>query len=101
MKISNMYSNQGNQVANQFYITGLPAGTFFDGEERLESGEAFQSYQSMIAYKTHNGRLYLDADKWDYSVTTGRYRNQFTGLNVAETRKAIESGEIKLIDLNS
>jgi hypothetical protein len=37
---------------------------------------------------------------WDSSVTTGRYRNQFLGEKLAETRKKIKTGEYTLIDLN-
>ncbi len=44
--------------------------------------------------------IYLDTDKWDYSITTGRYRNIFLGETKAETQKMIDSGEYILIDLN-
>ena len=42
----------------------------------------------------------FDKDSWDYSVTTGKYRNQFLGENKAETLKKIKSGEYKLAKLN-
>ena len=46
------------------------------------------------------GKVYLDTHYWDYSVTTGKYRNQFLDENKAETQKKIDSGEYVLTDLN-
>ncbi len=77
MRVSNMTSSIGNTVPNQFLIEGLAAGTFFNGEERLQSGRAFQSYDTMIAFIDRTGQIYLDENAWDYSRTTGKYRNQF------------------------
>jgi hypothetical protein len=91
MKVTNFESPRtGNPVANQFIIT--------DGDKTT-----FQSYRSIIAVKeyTDNGRkITLDRNTWDYSVTTGKYRNEFLGEGIADTRKKIESGEYKLADLN-
>ena len=42
----------------------------------------------------------LDKNKWDYSTTTGRYRNRFLGENINATRKKIKDGTYKLDDLN-
>lgn len=103
MKVSNMISAAGNPVANQFVISGavviLPDDTY--------TGELFQSYNSVIALKAYDCnntgntfRVFLDERFWDYSVTTGRYRNQFLGEGIAETRKKIESGEYTLVNLN-
>ena len=86
MKVTNMTSTRGNKVPNQFLIT--------------DNGvEYFQSYNSIIA-KRSNGKIYLDDYYWNYSVTTGKYRNQFLGEGIAETRKKIASGEYTLTDLN-
>ena len=82
-----MLSTRGNKVPNQFIINN-------NGEEY------FQSYKSIIAKKS-NGKIYLDNIFWDYSVTTGKYRNDFLGEGIAETRKKIASGEYTLTDLNS
>ena len=87
MKVQNMTSARGNTIANQFIINDK-------GEEY------FQSYRSMIAKKSQ-GKIYLDEYYWDYSVTTGKYRNIFLGEGIAETRKKIASGEYILTDLNS
>ena len=47
-----------------------------------------------------NGQIYLDKVYWDYSVTTGKYRNQFLDEGIAETRKKIKEGVYILTDLN-
>lgn len=59
----------------------------------------FISYGTKIA-KFADGVVTLDAYYWDYSVTTGYYRNQFLGEGIAETRKKIKSGEYLLANLN-
>lgn len=91
MKVRNMTSPRtGKPVANQYIIE--------DGYK-----ETFQSYDSVIAVKefTAGGwKITLDKNTWDYSVTTGKYRNEFLGEGIAETRKKIESGEYTLEDLN-
>ena len=86
MKVENMRSTNGNKVANQFII-------------RECSSVYFQSYNSIIAVNDY-GNITLDENKWDYSVTTGKYRNQFLGESKKETQKKIDSGEYILADLN-
>tara|TARA_Y100001951_G_C11233457_1_gene236023 strand:- start:214 stop:483 length:270 start_codon:yes stop_codon:yes gene_type:complete len=88
MKISNFTSNNGNKIANQFLI-----------EEKNKT--TFQSYDSIIVVKDHRTRkTYLDSNYWDYSVTTGKYRNQFLGEGINETRRKIKEGIYKLKNLN-
>ena len=83
-----MTSSKGNSVANQFIVR--------DGDY-----EYFQSYDSIIVKSNvFKDEIYLDRNTWDYSATTGKYRNQFLGEGIAETRKKIESGEYILTDLN-
>ena len=86
MKVENMTSARGNKVANQFIINS-------------EEGCYFQSYNSIIV-KIEGREVYLDEYYWDYSVTTGKYRNDFLGEGIAETRAKIKSGEYTLTDLN-
>ena len=86
MKIRNMTSNLGNDVPNQFIIDDR--GTTY-----------FQSYSTIIA-KERKGKITLDKDRWNFSVTTGKYRNQFLGEDIAETRNKIVNGEYKLANLN-
>lgn len=84
-------SNRG--VANQFLIT-----TSF--------GTYFQSYESLIAYipneaqRAIGAKVTLDKNYWDYSTTTGKYRNQFLREDKATTERKIKSGEYVLDDLN-
>jgi len=87
MKVENMTSPQGNKVANQFIITDD------------DNNDYFQSYRSIIA-KRSQGKIYLDEYYWDYSRTTGKYRNEFLNETIAETRAKIKSGEYILTDLN-
>jgi hypothetical protein len=91
MKVKNMTNEKGRQVANQFII--------FDKDYTV-----FQSYDAIIAKTTfENGKrvVYLDDYYWDYSRTTGKYRNMFLGESKSETAKKIKSGEYKLVDLNN
>lgn len=67
----------------------------------IPKGEYFQSYDSIIAYRSKDtGITYLDEVYWDYSRTTGKYRNEFLGEGIATTRERIRSGEYKLANLN-
>ena len=88
MNVTNMKSARGNTVPNQFIIS-------------TNEGDYFQSYKSIIALRKNDGSIVLDDYYWDYSVTTGRYRNEFLNEGIAETRKKIASGEYQLTDLNS
>lgn len=86
MKVMNMLSAKGNKIANQFMIE--------DGDK-----EYFQSYASVIVL-VENGKTTLDEQYWDYSVTTGKYRNMYLGENKKETEAKIESGEYTLANSN-
>jgi len=88
IKVKNMTSNRsGRPVANQFIIC-------------TSEGKYFQSYDSVIAFKDNEGNVTLDDYTWDYSRTTSKYRNEFLGEYIADTRSKIESGEYKLENLN-
>ena len=65
MKVRNMESPRtGREVANQFIIEG-------DGKT------IFQSYNSTIAVIDWNEKTVKIGDDWNYSTTTGKYRNAF------------------------
>ena len=96
MKVENMTSSNGNKVANQFII-----------KDRENDIVYFQSYNTIIVKKVwgkpeigRRGETYLDKRHWDYSVTTGKYRNIFLGETKKETEKKIANGEYILADLN-
>ena len=87
ISVRNMTSSKGNLVPNQFVI-------------RTSNARIFQSYSSTIAKILNSGKVFLDEYYWDYSRTTGKYRNQFLNENMADTRKKINNGEYILKDLN-
>ena len=90
-KVTNMLSNAGNPVANQFVIE--------DGWKRT-----FQSYDKTIATNYHYGQdreITIDPDYYDYSATTMKYLKKFLGHGIAETRANIKSGIYKTRSLNS
>ena len=94
MKVQNITSNSGNKISNQFVIT----------DDR--GNQYFQSYNSMIAKKIYDNigayvvETFLDQKYWNYSNTTGKYRNIFLGETIKDTRAKIKSGEYILTDLN-
>jgi len=53
----------------------------------------FQSYESIIAFiPSGEGKTQIGTD-WDYSRTTGKYRNLFLGETKQETEAKLKSGE--------
>lgn len=87
IKVRNMSSPKGNLVPNQFIIY-------------TDEGRYFQSYDSIIAFIDNNCNVFLDEYYWDYSRTTGIYRNIFLMEDIKTTREKIKEGEYKLINLN-
>ena len=66
MRVKNMTSTHGNKIANQFII--------MDDEHFTIT---FQSYESeIIRIDYHNETITIFPD-YDYSTTTGKYRNKF------------------------
>lgn len=87
VKVENMISNRGNSIANQFII-------------EVDGDVYFQSYKSIIAKIAINGKVYLDKEYWDYSATTGKWRNQFLGETKKETERRIADGTYIMTNLN-
>ena len=85
MEITKMKSPKGNVVPNQYDI-------------RIGNRRIFKSYDSIIVM-IRNEKVYLDTKYWNYSNTTGRYRNEFLGETTKETEIKIKSGEYVLTDL--
>lgn len=72
LTVKNLLSARSNRpVSNQFHIVE----TFDTTGEVLR--ETFQSYESMIACIDYEHKTLVIGEDWDYSVTTGKYRNQF------------------------
>jgi len=89
-KVNSMTNDNGRAIPNQF-ILRTPSATYF------------QSYDSIIVKTTFEGSegvVTLDEQFWDYSNTTGKYRNLFLGEKKKDTLKKIESGQYRLADLN-
>ena len=105
MRVTNMQSSRGNAIPDQFIIhdavLAVPTFSAVGNNVMIQphTGIAFQSYKSIIAFKT-SGKVYLDFTYWDYSRTTGKYRNQFLGETKKETQAKIDSGEYILTALN-
>ena len=78
-----------NDRPNQFIITDH------------NGSETFQSYKTRIAVKYYSGTIQLDKNYWDYSRTTGKYRNIFLGETKKETEQKIKTGEYQLLNLNT
>jgi hypothetical protein len=90
LKVRNMTTDGGNTAPNQFIV--IDGGITY-----------FQSYDSIIIKQINSmegSQIYLDAYYWDYSRTTGKYRNYFLSEGISDTRKKIETGEYLLADLN-
>jgi hypothetical protein len=88
MKIESMKSHNGNPVPNQFECSDDQGNIYF------------QSYKSVIVKIDKDNKVYLDAKRWDYSKTTGKYRNLFLGESRKETEAKIKNGTYTLVNLN-
>jgi hypothetical protein len=87
MKIEQMTNRNGHPLKNQFII--------YD-----DSGNVlFQSYKLIIARRNSAGKITLDGN-WDYSTTTGKYRNIFLGESKQETSRKLKQGIYTLENLN-
>lgn len=73
IKVSNYWD-----VPNQFVI-------------RTDEGTYFQSYDSIIALIDTSGKVTLGED-WNYSKTTGKYRNKFLNETRKETEQKLKDG---------
>ena len=85
-RVRSMRGHSGREVPNQFII-------------ETKDATYFQSYNTIIAKRTA-GKTYLDKDAWDYSTTTGKYRNLFLGETKKETEATIKAGIYELVELN-
>lgn len=82
--VSNMTSSRGNDIPNQFIL-------------EFTNGRLFKSYNSVIAVQIFGGKTYL-TPHWDYSATTGKYRNDFLNCGVAECRENLKNGTFELVE---
>jgi len=94
MKVTNHWG-----VPNQFIIYEKGSGANGNFIKR----ELFQSYDhtivEIISWSDRED-VRLDEKYWNYSTTTGKYRNKFLGEDRKETEKKIKAGIYKLTNLN-
>jgi len=83
--VRNVTNYKGNTIPNQFII---------EGKDFI----LFQSYDSPIAMKK-DGKIYIFKN-WDYSTTTGKYRNMFLGESKKQTLQKLKSGEYITVDIS-
>jgi len=91
LTVENIVSDSGNSIANQFVLNDYE-----------NSKTVFQSYNSMIIEIDRLNKKVTVGEYYDYSTTTGKYRNIFfrdyapetlEGLKDLKTlRKAIKDG---------
>jgi len=92
--VENMTSRSGNIVPNQIILSDI-------------TGKTFVSYGSKIVFQSKTRaddglplEIVVDENYWDYSRTTGKYRNEFMSMGVQDVRDHIKDGRIKLGNLN-
>lgn len=78
--VNNMISSTGNTVPNQYNV-------FIYCENGIYN--CFYSYDKLIIV-IKNGKIIKVGKDYNYSNTTGKYRNIFTGLNLKELDKYIK-----------
>ena len=120
VKVKHMTNKNYRPVLNQFIIT-TDIGQYFQSYDAIilfwpnhsrPAGMADGSHRTQAFYEMSGNRslkecglsetpkIYLDENYWDYSHTTGRYRNQFLNETKRETQAKIKSGEYMLVNLN-
>ena len=87
-KVTTFYT-RGGSIASEQYIINIPW-----------VGRYFQSYSRIVAFIDTEGKVFLDEDYWGFSVTTGKYRNEFLGEDKQTTIGKINSWEYILTSLN-
>lgn len=92
--VEQMTSRSGNVVPNQTILSDM-------------TGKTFVSYGSKIVYQSKDRasdglplEIIVDENYWDYSRTTGKYRNEFMNMGVQDVRDYIKEGRIQVGNLN-
>jgi hypothetical protein len=81
--VEQMTSRSGNVVPNQTILSDM-------------TGKTFVSYGSKIVYQSKDRasdglplEIIVDENYWDYSRTTGKYRNEFMKIGRASCRERV------------
>ena len=94
--VENFENVLGNKVNNQFEIT-------IKRDNGITTNKIFQSYQSTIINIDYINYHVTVGKDWNYSATTGKYRNQFlnnylpTLADKKSLEKAIKDGRFNTI----
>lgn len=85
MLVTQLINSNGNPASNQFVIN-------------TEQGSYFQSYETLIAFKSHCGGGVVVTDSWNFSNTTLKHLKIFLGTDKSkkELQKQIDQGSIIL-----
>jgi len=86
IKLLRFISPRGKENSNNFIVI-------------TEKGQYLISYQLTVVFQKRNGEILLDP-RWNFSRATAKFRNKFLSEETAETRRKIESGEYKVVNLN-
>ena len=80
LRVSNVIGKNGKAVPNQFYVH------YTEGND---SYVILQSYDSMIL-KMKDWEIVEVGKDWDFSRTTGKYRNIATGMDKKAFKKMLD-----------
>jgi len=100
MKVENIKSNNGNKIKNQFIITDDNGNEFFQSYKLVIAKRYYPHQESEDNLNTITNKVELDEKYWNYSNTTGKYRNIFLNETIKDTRAKIKNGTYILTDLN-
>jgi len=84
LRIENMLTAGGNPSANQSIIY-------------TNIGRYFKSYNTIIAFIPLQGKTLISKD-YKCSVTTGKYRNKFLGMNLNVLERHIQRNIFTIVD---
>lgn len=86
-RIEKMTGRTGHPVRNQVIL-------------HTDEGRYFKSYDTLIVFIDNDENVFLDEEYWNYSRTTAKYRRDFLNEGIEDTRKNIQEGVYKLVNLN-
>lgn len=85
-KVIAMQSREGKPWRNQYIL-------------KAEEGDYLQSYDSIVALKTTDGRVILHPEYYNYSATTAKVRDAFLGITREQFTQNMKDGKYILQSL--
>lgn len=88
--VRNLKTKSDNNIKDQYII-------------KTNNGEYLQSKGHIVVFIPFDKRekIALDYRFWDYSISTGKYRNRILKENWKQTKEKIDAGEYLLVNLNA